>query len=75
MQQAYDAVVNDGLSVHHAATEYGVPKSTLGDKVSGHTNTIVRQARGVLGSIFDCMCFNWLCKVENGGFNTDESSI
>ena len=35
MQLAYNAVVHNGLSVRQAAEEYGVPRSTLGDRVSG----------------------------------------
>lgn len=35
MALAMDAVVKDGLSVRKAAEEYGVPKSTLGDRISG----------------------------------------
>ena len=35
MQKALQAVKLDGASVRKAAMEYGVPKSTLGDRVSG----------------------------------------
>ena len=35
MQLSYNAVVHNGLSVHQAAEEYGVPRLTLGDRVSG----------------------------------------
>ena len=35
MQKALEAVTDDGLSVRRAAIEYGVPRSTLGDRVSG----------------------------------------
>ena len=35
MQKALQAVKLDGASVRRAAMEYGVPKSTLGDRVSG----------------------------------------
>ena len=35
MQKALQAVKLDGASVRRAAIEYGVPKSTLGDRVSG----------------------------------------
>ena len=35
MELAYQAVMNDGISVWHAAIEYGVPRSTLGDRVRG----------------------------------------
>ena len=35
MSRALNAVVVDGVSVRHAALLYGVPKSTLGDRVSG----------------------------------------
>ena len=35
MTQAYSAVINDGLSVRRSALEYDVPRSTLGDRVSG----------------------------------------
>ena len=35
MQLAYEAVLESGLSVRHAAEEYGIPKSTLADRVSG----------------------------------------
>jgi transposase len=35
MQKALQAVKLDGTSVRKAAMEYGVPKSTLGDRVSG----------------------------------------
>ena len=34
MRAAYEAV-KDGMSIRRAAEEYGVPKSTLGDHVSG----------------------------------------
>ena len=35
MQLAYNAVVHNGLSVRQAVEEYGVPRSTLGDRVNG----------------------------------------
>ena len=36
MERALKDVVTDGLSVRRAALMYNVPKSTLGDRVSGH---------------------------------------
>ena len=36
MGLAMNAVVKDGLSVWRAAEEFSVPKSTLGDCISGH---------------------------------------
>ena len=36
MRAAYEAV-KDGMSIRRAAEEYGVPKSTLGDRVSGRS--------------------------------------
>ena len=33
---AIKAVVDDGMSIRGAAEYYGVPKSTLGDRISGH---------------------------------------
>ena len=35
MAAALKAVIEDGMSVRGAAEYYGVPKSTLGDRVSG----------------------------------------
>ena len=35
MSEALSAVVTGGMSVREAATHFGVPKSTLGDRVSG----------------------------------------
>ena len=35
MDKAVSAVVTDGLSVRRAALQHGVPKSTLGDRISG----------------------------------------
>ena len=35
MNNAVGAVVNDGISVRRAAVEYSVPRSTLGDRISG----------------------------------------
>ena len=35
MNEALKAVIEDGRSVRRAAEEFGVPKSTLGDRVSG----------------------------------------
>ena len=35
MELAYQAVMNDGISVRRAAIEYNVPRSTLGDRVRG----------------------------------------
>ena len=35
MKGAVDAVVTSNLSVRRAAMQYNVPKSTLGDRVSG----------------------------------------
>ena len=35
MALAVDAVMKDGKSVHHAAEEYDIPKSTLGDRING----------------------------------------
>lgn len=36
MSRAYSAVINEGLSVRRSAVEYNVPRSTLGDRVSGN---------------------------------------
>ena len=36
MNVALKAVIEDGQSVRRAAEDFGVPKSTLGDRVSGH---------------------------------------
>ena len=30
-----NAVLNEGMSIRHAAEHYAVPKSTLGDRISG----------------------------------------
>ena len=35
MALAVDAVMKDGISVRRAAEEYDIPKSTLGDRISG----------------------------------------
>jgi len=35
MEKAVNAVLNNGMSVRRAALEYDVPKSTLGDRISG----------------------------------------
>ena len=35
MDKAVTAVVNEGLSIRRAALQYGVPKSSLGDRISG----------------------------------------
>ena len=35
MDQAMNAVLNEGMSIRHAAEHYAVPKSTLGDRISG----------------------------------------
>ena len=35
MVKAVNAVLNDGMSVRRAAIDYDIPKSTLGDRVSG----------------------------------------
>ena len=35
MEKAINAVINDGVSIRRAAEDYGIPKSTLGDRISG----------------------------------------
>ena len=35
MEKAINAVINDGVLIRHAAEDYGIPKSTLGDRISG----------------------------------------
>ena len=35
MDQAMNAVLNEGMSIRHAAEHYAVLKSTLGDRISG----------------------------------------
>ena len=35
MDQAINAVLNEGMSIRHAAEHYAVPKSTLRDRISG----------------------------------------
>jgi len=37
MDKAIQAVIDDGLSIRQAAEEFNVPKSTLGDRISGRT--------------------------------------
>ena len=39
MAQALNAVVTGGMSVREAASRFGVPKSTLGDRVSGRVQS------------------------------------
>ena len=40
IHQAYLAVTSDGLSVRGAAKEYGIPTTTLYDRVRGKTNPV-----------------------------------
>ena len=35
MEQAYQAVMHDGVSIRRAAVEYNIPRTTLGDRVQG----------------------------------------
>ena len=35
IEKAINAVINDGVSISRAAEDYGIPKSTLGDRISG----------------------------------------
>ena len=35
MDQAVNAVLNEGMSIRHAAEHYAVPNSTLGDRIGG----------------------------------------
>lgn len=35
MAQAFSAVTQEGMSIREAAVQFGVPKSTLGDRISG----------------------------------------
>ena len=35
ISRAVTAVIDDGISVRQAAEEYSVPRSTLGDRISG----------------------------------------
>ena len=35
MGKAVEACVNEGMSIRQAAFHFGVPKSTLGDRMSG----------------------------------------
>jgi len=37
MVQAVEAVKSGAMSIRVAATKYGIPKSTLGDKMSGRS--------------------------------------
>ena len=37
MDKAIKAVIDDGMSIRRAAEEFNVPKSTLGDRISGRT--------------------------------------
>ena len=39
MAQALDAIIREGTSIREAAMQFGVPKSTLGDRVSGKVLT------------------------------------
>ena len=34
MRKAFDEVLNHGMNIRRAAKKYGVPKSTLSDKVN-----------------------------------------
>ena len=45
LYDAYFAVKNDGMSVRRAALEFGVPKSTLWDRVNGRVN-LEKMSRG-----------------------------
>ena len=35
MKAAMKAVIDDGMSIRDAAEQYGVPRSTFGDRISG----------------------------------------
>lgn len=48
MEQAVSSVLEQGFSVRRAATEYNVPKSTLGDRVSGRVLPGARSGPGRL---------------------------
>ena len=36
LEKAYNAVKNGSMSVSKASKEFGIPKSTLGDRISGN---------------------------------------
>ena len=45
MTQAYQSVLSDGLSVRRAAMEFNIPRTTLGDRVSGKVQDGSRSGR------------------------------
>ena len=45
MTQVYQSVLSDGLSVHRAAMEFNIPRTTLGDRVSGKVQDGSRSGR------------------------------
>ena len=50
MVRAFEAVQQGELSVRRAAEEYGVPRSTLQDKVAGRSVLNARSGRALLTS-------------------------
>ena len=45
MDKAIQAVIDNGISIRQAAEEFNVPKSTLGDQISGRTLHSVKSGR------------------------------
>ena len=72
MHGAIDAVLNEGMSICRAAEQYGVPKSSLGDRLSGRvlegaswSSTLpLSCGGGRAGSFSHTLCHNRLWQVS-----------
>ena len=76
MAQALNAVVTGGMSVREAASRFGVPKSTLGDRVSGRVQSgavsgpktyLTADEETEFVKVFTLLRRNWIPEVKKTG--------
>ena len=77
MNLALSAVTSEGMPIRQAAIQFGVPKSTLGDRSSGFagedqwpTNLLEQSRRERIGSVPFTLFGHWFCQVPKAGFSS-----
>lgn len=76
VRKAMQAVKNKGLSITAASRKFGIPKSTLQDKLSGRTKLKVPLGRpSVLSPKEEQTLVDWINNVSNAGFCVKKEQI
>ena len=76
MKAAMKAVIEDGMTIRQAAEKFNIPKSTLGDRISGRVLPGATSGpSSYLSSIEEEELVNFLCRVTQIGHGRTRSEV